>query len=76
MRTTVTFDPDTAAAIEQLRREQGMGVSEAVNELIRRGLLPGRDAAPFVQRTHRLGIRIDVSNVAGAIETLEGPDAR
>lgn len=76
MRTTITFDRDTAAAIEQLRREKGMGVSEAVNELIRSGLLPSREQAPFVQRTHHLGIRVDVSNVAEAIETLEGPAAR
>lgn len=75
MRTTITFDRDTAAAIEQLRREQGMGVSEVANELIRRGLLRGRHPEPFVQRTHPLGIRIDASNVADAIETLEGPYA-
>lgn len=76
MRTTVEFDEDTKAAIEQLRREEGMGVSEAVNELIRRGLLPREGQTTFVQRTHRLGLRIDVSNVADALEVLEGPDAK
>lgn len=54
----------------------GVGVSEAVNELIRRGLLARTDPASFVQKTHRLGLRIDVSNVAEALEVLEGPDAR
>lgn len=76
MRTTVEFDDDTSAAIEKLRREKGLGVSEAVNELIRRGLLPREDRPTFVQKTHRLGLRIDVSNVAEALEVLEGPDAR
>jgi hypothetical protein len=76
MRTTVEFEEDTAAAIDQLRREQGMGVSEAVNELIRRGLLPRRDPVQFVQKTHRLGLKIDISNVAEALEVLEGPEAR
>lgn len=76
MRTTIQLEEDTAAAIDKLRREKGMGVSEAVNELIRRGLLPRRDPEPFVQKTHRLGLRIDVSNVAEALEVLEGPEAR
>lgn len=76
MRTTVEFDGDTVAAINQLRREKGIGVSEAVNELIRRGLLPRREPAPFVQKTHPLGLKIDVSNVAEALDVLEGPEAR
>lgn len=76
MRTTVELDPDTARAVQQLRSEQGRGASEAVNELIRRGLLAGDHPRPFVPRTARLGIRIDVSNVADALDILEGPDAR
>jgi hypothetical protein len=76
MRTTVEFDEDTAKAIEDVRRELGVGVSEAVNRLIRRGLLPRRDAPTFRQRTARLGIKVDVSNVAAALEDLEGVEAR
>jgi hypothetical protein len=76
MRTTVEFDDDTAAAVEQLRRDEGLGVSDAVNELIRRGMLPRPKPVPYQQRTERLGIRIDVSNVAEALEVLDGPEAR
>jgi len=76
MRTTVEFDDDTAKAVERLRREDGLGVSEAVNELIRRGLLPRQADATFEQRTRSLGIRIDVSNVAEALDVLEGVDRR
>ena len=76
MRTTVQFDDDVSAAIERLRRETGIGVSEAVNELIRRGLLTHEERRPFVQRTGRLGLRIDVSNIAEALDVLEGPTAR
>ena len=76
MRTTVELDSDTARAVQDLRREHGRGVSEAVNELIRRGMLAEPRQQRFVPRTRRLGIRIDVSNVAEALETLEGPDAR
>jgi len=73
VRTTVEFDADTASAIDQLRRERGIGTSEAVNELIRRGLLPRLERSSFRQRTRSLGIKIDVSNVAGALDDLEGP---
>ena len=76
MRTTIEFDDDTTRAIEAIRRERGLGVSAAVNELIRRGLLPHREGAPFKQRTARLGLRIDVSNVADALESLDGPSSR
>lgn len=75
MRTTVELDPDTAKAVQELRR-QGRGVSVAVNELIRRGLLVEPGERSFVPRTRRLGLRLDVSDVAGALEVLEGPEAR
>lgn len=76
MRTTVEFDAEATRAIEQLRRERGLGVSEAVNELVRRGLLPRPTQHRFRQRTAQLGIRIDVSNVAEALDALEGPTSR
>jgi hypothetical protein len=76
MRTTVEFDDDTAKAVEQLRQDLGIGVSQAVNELIRRGLIPRLEAPPFRQRTRPMGIRIDVSNVAAALEDLEGVEGR
>lgn len=75
MRTTVEFDQDVARVIEQLRRDSGMGVSQAVNELIRRGLLPRTPTGTFRQTTRSLGLEIDVSNVAEALEILEGTDA-
>src|SRR4051794_32418857 len=38
MRTTVTLADDVAAAVDRLRREEGLGLSEAVNKLARAGL--------------------------------------
>jgi len=76
MRTTVEFDEDTAKAVEALRRELAIGVSEAVNELVRRALLAHPPVRPFRQRTQRLGLKLDVSNVAEALEILEGAEAR
>ncbi|MCU0261646.1 MAG: ribbon-helix-helix protein, CopG family [Ilumatobacteraceae bacterium] len=76
MRTTVELDDDTAAEVQRLRREEHRGVSEAVNELIRRGMAARRDVEPFVPRTHRLGLKLDVSNVAEVLDVLEGDHAR
>lgn len=76
MRTTVTLADDIAAAVEQLRRARGIGVSEALNELARRGLRDRPGRRRFAQRTHRLGLQIDVTDTADALEQLEGPAAR
>ncbi len=77
MRTTITLADDVVAAVEKLRRERGVGLSEAVNELARGGLTAEPSAAqPFRQTTHDLGGGIDVSNIAETIETLDGPSAR
>ena len=76
MRTTLTLADDVAAAIEKVRRDRSIGLSEAVNDLVRAGLVREQSTTPFAQKTHDLGNGIDYSNVADAIETLEGPAAR
>ena len=76
MRTTIQFDKDTSAAIDRIRRETGMGVSAAVNHLVRQGLMNRAEKAPFTQRTHPLGSKIDVSNITEALDLLEGPSHR
>ena len=76
VRTTIEFDPDTSAAIDELRRRQRLGVSEAVNTLIRRGLMASPATGRFEQRVVPVGLRIDVSNIAEALELLEGPEPR
>ena len=75
MRTTVTLADDVAAAVDSLRRERSIGVSEAVNDLVRSGLGADDRREPFVQRTHDLGEGMDVSNIAEVIETVDGPAA-
>jgi hypothetical protein len=76
MRTTVTLADDVAAAVERLRRERSLGLSDAVNELIRTGLTAAPVHRSFTQETHDLGAGVDYANVAEAIETLDGPAAR
>jgi hypothetical protein len=77
MRTTVTLDDDVAAAVQRLRDERHIGLSEAINDLARAGLAaaPQRRRA-FKQRTADLGLRVDVSNVAEALERLDGVRSR
>lgn len=65
-----------AAAVEEIRRTRHVGLSEAVNELARAGMAAPRRGRIFQQRSADLGIRIDVSNVAEALDTLDGPGAR
>ncbi|MCU0279577.1 MAG: ribbon-helix-helix protein, CopG family [Candidatus Nanopelagicales bacterium] len=74
MRTTVTLSDDVAAEVARVRRERGIGVSEAVNELARAGIARPTAARPFRQRSTALGLRIDVSNVAEVLEILDSDD--
>lgn len=74
MRTTVRLDEDVLAAAEQLRRELHVGLSQAVNELARRGMRRTVARRVFRQRTEALGLRVDVANVAEALELLDEMD--
>lgn len=76
MRTTVTLDDDVAAAVEQVQRERSIGKSQAINDLIRAGLVTRPERRPFKQETYPMGMLIDVTNVAEALELLEGPAHR
>jgi Arc/MetJ family transcription regulator len=75
MRTTVRLDDDVAAAAQRLSREEHIGLGEAVNKLARAGLRLSRSRQrSFRQRTATLGLHVDVSNVAEALELLDGPE--
>ena len=76
MRTTLSLDDDVAAAVQRLREERHIGLSDADNELVRAGLAAPERHTTFRQRTASLGLRIDVSSVADALERLDGPEAR
>ena len=70
----MALDDDVVAAVERVRRERGLGLSEALNELVRRGMTSKMAPAIFRQPTADLGVGIDVRNVAEALEQLEGPE--
>lgn len=71
MRTTVRLDDDVAARVEQLRRQRHLTLSEAVNELARAGLRARPQRRQYRQRTRPMKMRIDVSNVAEALDQLD-----
>lgn len=71
MRTRVTLDSDVAAAVEEVRFRSGVGVSQAVNRLIRAGI-ERRSASPtYRHRSSDLGLNTDVANVGDVIEILD-----
>jgi hypothetical protein len=77
MRTVVELDDDVVSAVERVSRERDIGFSEALNELVR-GSQVDADAPPagFQQRCQALGLRLDVSNIAEALEQLDGLASR
>lgn len=72
MRTTVTIDNDVAAELERLRGE-GLGLSEALNLLARRGMTKEGAAktAKYQHRTSKIGLKVDVTNVADVLDLLD-----
>ncbi|HEU0190602.1 MAG TPA: CopG family transcriptional regulator [Mycobacterium sp.] len=77
MRTTVNLADDVVHAVERLRRERALGLSDAINELIRSGLAKPDVRAAFRQQTHDMGkATIDYANVWETIESADGPASR
>jgi hypothetical protein len=77
MRTTVTLADDVAAELQRVRRERSIGVSEALNDLVRAGMARKKEPRKkFVQHTYPLGMKIDVTNIGEVLELLEGPEYR
>ena len=74
VRTTITLAPDVAAAVAEEQRREGRGVSAVVNDLVRRALVTTIEPRePFVQRTSKMGLLVDVRNVQEALDIAEGP---
>lgn len=71
MRTTLKLDPDVVAAVEQRRRETGAGLSEAVNELARAGLVAAERDREYVHHVDDVGLRVDVTDVGAVLDLLD-----
>lgn len=71
MRTTFTLDDDVAAEVERLRREEGTGISEVVNRLIRAGLVSPKKRTTYAHRSADVGLRVDVSDIGAVLDLLD-----
>ena len=76
MRTTVTLTDDLVAAVDRLRRSEGVGMSEAVNRLVSEGLAKPEAPSPYVHRSYDMGMQTDVTNigeVTGLLDEFDPP---
>ncbi|MDP9452280.1 MAG: ribbon-helix-helix domain-containing protein [Actinomycetota bacterium] len=76
MRTTVTLDPDVAAALEQAARERRTSFKKVLNDAVRAGLRPAVAPRPYRLPTRPMGLRpgIDLdkaSAIAGDLDDRE-----
>lgn len=71
MRTTFTLDDDVAAAVEKLRREEGLGLSEAVNRLIRAGMVRPERRHRYEHRSAEIGLKVDVTDIGDVLDVLD-----
>lgn len=71
VRSTFTLADDVAAEVEDLRRREGIGISEAVNRLIRNGLVQPERRVSYVNRPADLGLTIDVTNIGDVLDLLD-----
>lgn len=77
MRTTVTLEPDLAAALKEQARERGISFKSALNGALRAGLGSSRSRQQsYQERPRHLGVRSDIDvtkalQLAGALEDEE-----
>jgi Arc/MetJ family transcription regulator len=71
MRTTVNLDDDVADAVIKLRRERGIGVSEAVNELVRAAMREERVRYDYRHPVRDMGASVDISNIGAVLDRLD-----
>lgn len=70
MRTTLTLDDDVVAEVERLRREEGLGLSEAVNRLVRQGMVRAGDERRYEHRSASVGLTVDVTDIGAVLDLL------
>lgn len=69
MPTNVSLDDDVVERVEAFRRERGVGLAAAVNELVRRGLAvqPQDSRPPFRQTASSMGPPIVALDAIGRL---------
>ena len=77
MRTTLTLEPDVARGLEEMRKQRGLTLKQAANEVLRKGLEAARRPVRrkrFRTRTadHGRSLIGNLDNVAEALALAEG----
>jgi len=79
-RTTLSLEDDVAARLRDNARRTGRPLKAVVNDAIRAGLdsTATRGRPPFKVEARPMGLRpgVDLDDIAGLIERLEGPQHR
>ena len=80
LRTTLTLDDDVAAGIAREVRRTGLPMKSIVNDALRAGLEvgPRRKRSSFRIAPRDLGLRpeIELDDIEGLLDRLDGPDRR
>jgi hypothetical protein len=79
VRTTLTLDDDVDSALRREARRTGKPLKTVVNDAIRAGLQPrAQPRRRFTIVARDLGLReeLEVDDVEGLLDRLEGPDRR
>jgi hypothetical protein len=81
MRTTLILDPDVSAGLEELRRQHGLSLKDAVNQALRHGIhamAEGTRPRPmFKTASVSLGLpRVPLDNVAEALAVADDESFR
>lgn len=78
-RTTLTLEDDVMARLRDASRRTGRPLKVVVNDAIRAGLASqGSARPPFRVEARPMGLRrgIDLDDISGLLERLEGPEHR
>lgn len=79
-RTTLTLEDDVAARLRDAARRTGRPLKAVVNDAIRAGLASSasRGRLKFRVESRPMGLRpgIDLDDISGLLERLEGPEHR
>lgn len=68
----MTLADDVAAAVDRLRREHDIGPSEALNRLVRAGMVATPTRPVYRVAATQVGLRTDVADVGGVLGLLDG----
>lgn len=65
------LDDDVARAVARTRRERGIGLSAAVDELARAGLTATKVDYKYQPVSYDMGARVDLSNIADVLASMD-----